>query len=134
MVGRSSTNTNQTSWPLIRRMKRRSRKRKKRRVEKGKQDKRASTSKISVRKHFMLLMTISFFVVGYCLTFVPFYSDRASIPQPVALLFLLYREFKVQNNLRSVERSELESKCIFSCYERYLVSFILFRHLLNTHA
>ena len=40
----------------------------------------------------------------------------------------------MQNNLRSVERSELERKCIFSWYGRYLVSFIIFRHLLNIHA
>ena len=31
--------------------------------------------------------------------------------------FCFYRELKVQNNLRSVERSELERKCIFSWYE-----------------
>lgn len=44
---------------------------KKRRVEKGKQDKGVNASNINGRKLFMLFLTISFFVVDYCLTYEP---------------------------------------------------------------
>ena len=57
--------------------------------------------KINGRRFFMLLLTISSFMVGSCLTFE-------------SILCSFYSEFKVQINLCVVEQSELERNMPFT--------------------
>ena len=124
MAGRSSRNTNRTSWPPIRRMTRSSRKRKKRLVEKKNQNKRVNASKISAKKTFhapsdhQLFRGRLPFGPGWPSYLYFVNSSSTLLEHPSYNLFYscfcFYRELKVQNNLRSVEPSEPEPKHVTS--------------------